>query len=255
VSDSRRETFEVEGRPRIEFNLPSGEATFLSWETGRVEVLVEGPNTDELVVERRGGRIVLRTSRMSGGRWDSYDVTVRTPAGTDLEIKTASADVNVEVALGSLKASLASGDIRVGDVEGDASVEAASGDVGLGEVGGNLGVSTASGDVVLLRADGRVVLNTASGEVRLGSVLAALSASTQSGDFEVEHYEGDDLECNSTSGDVRIGLPSGRTLEVDLSTVSGDIRSDFSPEEGDVATARLRVKTVSGDIALSRSSG
>jgi hypothetical protein len=35
--------------------------------------------------------------------------------------------------------------------------------------------------------------------------------------------------------------------------VSGDIRSDYSPEEGDSATARLRVKTVSGDIVLVRS--
>ena len=65
----------------------------------------------------------------------------------------------------------------------------------------------------------------------------------------------EDLECNSTSGDVRIGLPSGRTLDVDLNMLSGDIRSDFSPECGDGATARLRVRTVSGDIALLRSTG
>ncbi len=255
MSDSRRETFEVDRRPRIEFRLPSGEASFLRGEPGRVEVLVEGRNVDELVIERRGGRIVLRVPEMSGSRWDSFDVTVRTPAGTELEVKSASADVDVEVALGSLDASLASGDIKVGDVEGDASVEAASGDVELGEVGGNLAVSTASGDVVLHRADGRVVLNTASGEVRLGSVFAALSVSTQSGDFQVEDYEGGDLDCHSTSGDVRIGLPPGRTLDVDLDTLSGDIRSDFSPEGGDGATARLRVKTVSGDIALVRATG
>ena len=68
----------------------------------------------------------------------------------------------------------------------------------------------------------------------------------------VEHYEGGDFECNSTSGDVRIGLPPGRTLDVDLNTLSGGIRSDFSPEDGDGATARLRAKTVSGDITLLR---
>jgi hypothetical protein len=52
-----------------------------------------------------------------------------------------------------------------------------------------------------------------------------------------------------------IGLPSGRTLDVDLNTLSGDIHSDFSPEGGDGATARLRVKTVSGDITLLRATG
>lgn len=254
MSNSRRESFEVGERPRIEVNLPSGDAVFLPGEPGSVEILIEGRHADELVVEQRGGRVVLRASERLGSRWDSFDVTVRTPAGADLEIRAASADVDVQVALGSLEASLASGDLRAGEIEDDVSVESASGDVELGEVGGNLIVSTASGDVLLRQAGGRVALHTASGEVRLGSVLSALSVSTQSGDFEVEHYAGGDLVCNSTSGDVRIGLPSGRTLDVDLNTVSGDIRSDFSPENGDGATARLRVKTISGEIVLVRAS-
>jgi hypothetical protein len=54
---------------------------------------------------------------------------------------------------------------------------------------------------------------------------------------------------------VRIGLPPGRTLDVDLNTLSGDIRSDFSPEGGDGAAARLRVKTISGGITLLRATG
>jgi DUF4097 and DUF4098 domain-containing protein YvlB len=253
MSDSRKETFEVGGQPGIEVNLPSGDVVFLPGEEGTVEILIEGRNAEDLVVEQRGGRIVLRTSDRSVSRWDSFDVTVRAPAGADLEVRTASADVDVRVALHSLAASLASGDIRVGEIEDEATVESASGDVELGEVGGDLAVSTASGDVALRRADGRVEMHTASGGVRLGSALAALSVSTQSGDFEVEHYGGGDLECSSTSGDVRIGLPPGRTLDVDLNTVSGDIRSDFSPEVGDGSTARLRVKTISGDIVLARS--
>ncbi len=253
MSDSRHETFEVGGRPRIEVSLPSGEMVFLPGEAGKVEVDVEGRNAEDLEIEQRGGRILLRAPDRLGSRWESFDVTVRTPAGADLEVRAASADVDVRVALGSLGARLASGDIRVGEIEDDAAVESASGDVELGEVGGNLDVSTASGDVHLGRAGGRVVVHTASGVARLGNARAALSASTQSGDLDVERYEGGDLECSSTSGDVRIGLPPGRTLDVDVNTVSGDIRSDFAPENGDGATARLRVKTISGDIVLVRS--
>jgi DUF4097 and DUF4098 domain-containing protein YvlB len=253
MSDSRHETFEVGERPRIEVSLPSGDMVFLLGEAGKVEVDVEGRSAEDLVIEQRGGRIFLRTPDRLGSRWDSFDVTVRAPAGADLEVRAASADVDVQVALGSLGARLASGDIRVGEIEDGAAIESASGDVELGEVGGDLDVSTASGDVQLGRAGGRVVMHTASGGARLGNVLAALLASTQSGDLEIEHYEGGDLECSSTSGEVRIGLPPGRTLDVDLNTVSGDIRSDFSPASGDGATARLRVKTVSGDIVLLRS--
>lgn len=251
----RRETFDVVGRPRIELNLPSGGAVFLSGEQGKVEVQVEGRHAEEFVVEQLGGRIVLRTPGGWASRWDSFDVRVRVPAGADLEVRAASADVGVEVDLGSLSASLASGDLRAQKVEGNAAVETASGDVELGGVGGHLAVSTASGDVRLGETGGPAAVNTASGEARLGSVLGALAISTQSGDCEVGHYAGDDLECNSTSGDVRIGLPPGRDLDVDLNTISGDIRSDFSPEGGDGTIARLRVKTVSGDIALVRAAG
>ena len=250
MSDSRHEEFQVDGRHKIEVNLPSGEVVFLQGEPGRVEFDVEGRNAEDLVIEQRGSRILLRTPHGSGSRWDSFEVTVRTPDGADLEVNAASADVDVQVASGSLLARLASGGARAGVIEGGATVQTASGDVELGEVGGSLSVSTASGDVRLRRAGGRVVVQTASGGVQLGTALAALSSSTQSGDFQVEHYEGGDLECISTSGDVLIGLPPGRTLDVDLNTLSGDIGSDFSPEDGDGATARLRVKTISGDITL-----
>jgi DUF4097 and DUF4098 domain-containing protein YvlB len=255
VSDARRETLDVGERPRIELNLPSGDAVFLPGEQGKVEVQVEGHHAEEFVIEQLGDRIVLRTPGGWGSRWDSFDVSVRVPAGVDLEVRAASADVRVEVDLGSLGASLASGGLKAQKIGGNAAVETASGDVELGEVGGQLAVSTASGDVRVGEGRGHTAVNTASGEARLGSVLGALAVSTQSGDLEIEHYAGDDLECNSTSGDVRVGLPPVRALDVDLNTISGDIRSDFSPEGEDGATARLRVKTVSGDIALVRAAG
>ena len=149
MSDSRHETFDVGGRPRIEVSLPSGDLVFLPGEPGKVQVDVEGRNAEDLVIEQRGGRILLRTPDRSGSRWEFFDVTVRTPAGADVDVRSASADVDVQVALGSLGARLASGDVRVGEIGDDATVESASGDVELGEVGGNLDVSTASGDVEL----------------------------------------------------------------------------------------------------------
>ena len=252
MSDARREVFEVGWRPKVELSLPSGEAVFLPGEEGVVEVRVEGHHADEFVVEHLGGRVVLRTPGGSRSRWDSFDVSVRAPAGAELEVKAASADVRAEVDLGSLNASLVSGDLKVRKIGGNAAVESASGDVELGEVDGHLAVSTASGEVRLGEVRGHAAVNTASGEARLDSALGALAVSTQSGDLEVGHYAGDDLECNTTSGDVRIGLPPGRDLDVDLNTISGDIRSDFSPDEADGAAARLRVKTISGDIALVR---
>lgn len=256
MSDARRvERLEVDGRVRVELNLPSGEAVFLPGEPGAVEVVVEGRQADEFVVERVGGRVLLRTPEGWRSRWDSFAVTVRMPAGCGLQVHAASTDVRVGVDLGSLDAEVASGDLRVENVEGGVGVRAASGDVEIGAVGGDAAVNTASGDIRLGEARGRAALNSASGDVRLGVALGALSASTQSGNLDVGRYEGGDLDCRSTSGDVRIGLPPGRDLEVEIDTVSGDIGSDFSAEVGEGATARLRVKTISGDISLVRATG
>jgi len=95
MSDSRHETFEVGGRPRIEVSLPSGDMVLLPGEPGTVEVDVEGRNAEDLEIEQRGGRIFLRTPDRLGSRWASFDVTVRTPVGADLEVRAASADVDV----------------------------------------------------------------------------------------------------------------------------------------------------------------
>lgn len=267
MSDVRRETFEVGERPGLELNLPSGDAMFLPGEPGRVEVLVNGHLAEEFLVEQVGGKVLLRTPEGWRSRWNSFDVTVRVPPGADLEVRVASADVGVKVDLGSLNARLASGDLRARNIAGDATVQSASGDVEIGEVGGNLSANTASGDIRVRQVGGQATLNSASGEVRVGAALGALAGSTQSGDLDVGRFSGEALECRSVSGDVEIGLPPGLALDIDLNTVSGDIRSDFStgpdgPPVGTPAgaqavddaghTAPLSVKTVSGDIALVR---
>ena len=252
MSDARQERFEVEGQVRVELHLPSGEAVLLPAEPGVVEVSVEGSLADEFVIERVGGRLLLRTPKDSRSRWDSFAVTVRMPAGCGLRVRAASADVTAEVKLGSLVVEVASGDVVVESVGEYANVRAASGDVEIGAVAGEAAITTASGNITVGEARGRAVLHSASGGVQAGRVFGPLSVSTQSGDLDVGRYEGGDLNCNSASGDVRVGLPSGRDLEVEIDTVSGDIRSDFSTEDGDGATARLRVKTISGDIALVR---
>ncbi|HKH11859.1 MAG TPA: DUF4097 family beta strand repeat-containing protein [Rubrobacter sp.] len=254
MSGARRERFEVDGRIRVELNLPSGRAAFLPGGPEAVEVTVEGRQADEFVVERVGDGIVLRTPGSARSRWDSFDLTVRMPAGGELEVRAASADVRAEVELGSLKVDVASGEVVAGGVAGEATVRSASGDVELGDVAGDLAVNTASGDVRVRQIGGRAMLNSASGDVRVGEALGVLAVSSQSGDVKVGRYAGEDLECGSTSGNVRIGLPPGLNLDVDVNTVSGEIRSDFAPEEGNGATARLRVKTISGDIILHRAS-
>lgn len=263
MGEERRETFEVAGKVKVTLkNLPSGRASFLPGEAGKVEVHVRGKNAGDFAIERFGEEIELRAPEGRSSRWDAFEVTVRVPEdGASLGANVAAADVDVEVGLESLGFNSASGDLRARRVAGETGANTASGSVSVESVGGRLGVNTASGDVKVGEARGEVGVNTASGDVRVESALADLEVRSASGDLEVRSFDGKSLKFNTQAGDVKILVPPGRTLDVDFDTLAGDIKnelgefesSDSSGEEpGEGAPARLRVKTLSGDITLGR---
>lgn len=256
MGETRKETFEVGGNPKVELkNLPSGHASFLAGEKGKVEIEVEGYHADEFEIEHLGDTITLSAPERLLSRWDSFEVTVRMPAGTELAANVASADVEVEVDVKTLGFNSASGDIKAGNVEGDAGVNTASGGARLDRVGGKLGFNTASGDVRVREVGGDLGVNTASGDLRVESALSNLKFQSASGDLEVGSFGGESLNCHIHSGDVKISIPPGKILEVDLNTLTGDIRNELETGEsegGSGATSRLRVNTTSGDITLAR---
>ena len=89
------------------------------------------------------------------------------------------------------------------------------------------------------------------GDIVVGEVAGRLEASTAAGDLNVKRYGGDDLRASALSGDVTVGLPAGRTLDVNLRTMTGDVINDLgepSPEK--TGRASLQIKTMAGDIRL-----
>jgi DUF4097 and DUF4098 domain-containing protein YvlB len=193
----------------------------------------------EPAVEFADGQLSVSAPKLLAGllgQGGSFDVTVELPAGSSARISTASADVRCTGELGSLTVSTASGQLQAERVTGPAEVKTASGSVRI-EQAGTARVTTASGEVWLTRAAGEVSVKTASGDVR------------------IEQACGERAEAMTASGDVRIAIPPGRDVYLDLSTVSGDVSSGLEPSgqpTGQVMTVQCR--TVSGDISVSRAS-
>ena len=132
---------------------------------------------------------------------------------------------------------------------------------------GALSAASVSGDVLVNGARGDINANSVSGDVRLEHLHATtINAHTVSGDVLVQADEligRGDLSFRSVSGNVTLEVP--RTFEADLSmsTVSGDVDSDFSLTLGNGRMNRRRVEarignggrrldvgTVSGDLKL-----
>lgn len=149
-------------------------------------------------------------------------------------------------------------------------ISTASGDVRVLGVSGELNVSTASGDVEVTDIRGPARVLVASGDVKIKGAAGAVTARSASGDVWVEivRLDGDDsLEFSSASGDVHVTVPASLDADIEMSTLSGSLKTDFpiqveEPRHGPgrrasgrvgAGSRRLRISTVSGSISLTRS--
>ena len=105
--------------------------------------------------------------------------------------------------------------------------------------------------------------------MRVKDVSGTVNAATVSGSVEVEirRLEGKgDMKFSSVSGSVNVRLPADLDAEVEMSSVSGSLRTDFpiQVEEARYGPGRkargrvgagartVRLSTVSGRVSLSR---
>jgi DUF4097 and DUF4098 domain-containing protein YvlB len=262
-------TFEVDGPVQLDVQLTSGEIEVDATGAGsaEVELLAHDEEGRQLVdaarVELRGRELVVdvpwrRRALGLGSLFHDSGITcrIRCPEGSSLKARTKSADVRVRGTLGGIDTATASGDVDAGDVRGDVVAKSASGDVRTASVAGKAAVNTASGDVALGRVSGTVAVNSASGDVSVEAVGGDAKANTASGDIRLGEVARGEVSVNSASGDVRVGIRRGARAHLDCSTVSGDTRSelDVSGDEpdGDGPLVGIKVRTVSGDIAVVR---
>lgn len=126
-----------------------------------------------------------------------------------------------------------SGTVTVAGFDGGATVTTSSGDIEVRDVGGPLKLRSSSGEI---EADGlsstSVTTQTSSGRTSLDFTVAPQSISSR-----------------SSSGDVRIRIPSGEeSYKVDTDTSSGDESANVRSDPG--ATRTITAKTSSGDVSI-----
>lgn len=141
-----------------------------------------------------------------------YELTV--PAGVSVKVGTGSGDVDVR--------GVASADLATG-----------SGDIDVSGIAGTLTTSAGSGDLTATGLGGSDVSATASS----GEVQLTFAKPPQK------------VAIKASSGDVTVHVPGG-PYATDVSTGSGDEHVSVPTDPS--ATARIQVRTGSGDVTLSR---
>jgi DUF4097 and DUF4098 domain-containing protein YvlB len=187
-------------------------------------------------VEQVGGRVEVRTMypRSRGrGSSASVDYTITVPATAGVTVKTISGDVFVQGVRGEVRAETVSGNVDVVATPNLAVAKAFSGDVRARDIGAavNLVLGTVSGTVIATALKVRALdAGSVSGNVQLSNLqVERLIAKTVNGDIEFDGNlaRGGRYEFNAHSGGVRLALAAATGFELDASTFSGSIRSDF----------------------------
>ncbi len=220
---------------------------------GAIDVQITAPERSDVSVSTTGAeRSLLMLTRGESG-----DVRLHGLLG-NVDVGMPSADVVAQVVDGSLTIKTASGDTNVDTVRGPVKVQAVSGDVRLGTVEADATITLVSGDVELGQALHEVDVTSVSGDVTVNDARQGASAKSTSGDVTVRRAWNGTVRAGTVSGDIVVGVPSGRGVGVEARSMSGELRSEIDldaepgePTGGDVV--RIVANSVSGDVQILRS--
>lgn len=242
AADTTETTVHLEARNR------AGEAAL---PRARVELIPHG-DVDEVLVD-------VPDPRLSLGDGPEIDASIRCPQGTEVDIRTSSADVRAAGRFAAVRSKTASGDVEVERTDGALSVHTASGNVVVGVGGASVEVRTASGDADIDQVAGPLLVNLVSGDLRIGASESSVEANTVSGDQRLESAGAGPISLHSVSGDLEVRVRPGLDVWIDAGSLSGDTVSELTPSEGPsngegAELLEVRMKSVSGEVRLARAS-
>ena len=201
-------------------DIPAGRVQFIAADRADTTVEVLPANAskgrdvkaaEQTTVEYADGILRIETSAKNQylGPSGSIEVTVKLPAGSQVEAKAASAELRALGRLGDVAFEGAYRQIKI-DEAASARLTAIDGDVEIGRLGGPAEISTQRGDIRIAEAmRGTVVLRTQSGDISV-SAAAGVSAT---------------LDAGTGYGRVSNALENDGTAELDIhaTTSQGDI--------------------------------
>jgi DUF4097 and DUF4098 domain-containing protein YvlB len=268
----------VQPHGSVDITNVAGRIQVSGWDNQEVEVRGDlGPGVERVDVNTDHGHtsIKVRVPNYTF-RNASADLVIRVPRDSELDISGVSADVIVKDVEGELMAKTVSGNVNADTFGRNTEIKTVSGDVELrGKAkdaagSADIHITTISGNIRVDRAGGDLEATTVSGEVNLKlEPSRSIRLRSTSGDLEFEGklVKGATVDAESVSGGLTVRASHEGTLDYQVSTFSGDITNCMGIESERVSKygpgrrlngtrgngseeARIRLKTMSGDVEL-----
>ena len=221
----------TDGRPSLDVSSVEGDPLSVTYEGGVLTITHENLTWEGLLKW-------LRPQRHSA----TVTVTVPRTCPTQVGVVSATAVMSGISSRASVKS--VSGGITLDGVTGDVDANTVSGALEAQGISGKLNFNTVSGDLTL--ADGwleRLDANAVSGDV--------------TADIDLDPLGG--MQVTTVSGEVTLRLPAEADARVNLHSLSGDVRSEFTELQRSSAPASRSVSgslgAGSGQVSVTTMSG
>jgi hypothetical protein len=219
------------GKPTLEVSSVEGDPLTVSYEDGVLTVAHENLSWEGLLKWLRPQR-------------HAATVTVSVPRKCAAQVGVVSASAVMSGISARTSVKSVNGGITLDGVSGDVDANTVSGAVEAQGINGKLNFNTVSGDLTL--ADGwleRLDVNGVSGDV--------------TADLDLDPLGG--MQVTTVSGEVVLRLPAEADAQVNLHSVSGDVRSEFAELRRSSAPASRSVSgslgAGSGQVSVTTMSG
>lgn len=284
MTADRTMSFETPQPAKLRISLPCGRITVAASETAVTRIDLAAPNGDanardwiaqadivqlgdEITV--RGPKLRLSLFNMWGG---SIEAQISAPLGSDANLSIGAgrvetvgrmAAVHAHTGAGSVHvaecteahAHTGAGNIDIAAVTGSVEAKTGAGKVRIGKVGADADIITAAGNTRIEEIAGAARMKTAHGDIEIGAAGDSLDAFTSSGSIRVSRADHGYVRARTVSGGVSVGVANGVAAHLDLSTVSGRVRSELeasdAPADGE-QRIELVLSTVSGNVSVAR---
>lgn len=263
----------VENVSALDIQLHNGDVNIYVAEQENVEISgdteeLEVRLSDEGVLSVRQGK-TASSSVIFGRGLASADVDLTLPKKVweSVKINTVNGDVcfNDAFEAETLVVQTVSGDIDADNAGCPAMVfKSVSGDISGDDVAGNLRAETVSGDVNVTGSLVEFSATSVSGDIEFVGGAQSITCGSMSGDVTAESdILPEALSITSKSGDCSVRIPASEGFAVNLSTLSGDLHTDFDlvgpmgKKSGsavylDGGNRSYTISSTSGDITLEK---
>jgi hypothetical protein len=262
--DKFEQTISMARDGKVSVRNVSGDIEVKTWDKGEVKIeavktskasTLEKAKENAAKVEievREEGKTVLIETKYPKPSIKNLNVTVDyhllIPDQAEIKTKSVSGDVILQQIGGMVEVDVVSGDIEVTKADKGADCKSVSGDLELQSITGDAFLKTVSGDITMEKLIGSIEAESVSGDIELSDVSGArvVKGNALSGTIT---YQGDinpegRYELKSHSGEIEMILPADAAFDLEASTFSGDIESDFEI----VVTGKFNKKKVQGTV-------